>query len=298
MLLILKEMNIKDIIRYYKYLLFEVRAQTIVDQFLYAIATFVTIVLRNVFPFLREKLLPGHLLIKDMVLTVNRPIRVKYYVPRRTDALFHILPYYEETERRFMISLLKKGDVFIDVGAHIGAYSIPAAYKVGDKGIVIAIEPSPVVMFLIRNVMLNKLRNIIVIPKAISLNSKVELTFNPIHSGGSSIVGFPSKGSISIKVDAEPLDHIVDKTLGNKRIIKILKIDVEGAEIEVLRSAIQTLNQTKYVIVEVRYNTIDQVTKILKEHNFSFINLSFCREKAKIGYPCNLIAYNLKLYKE
>lgn len=84
------------------------------------------------------------------MLTVNKPIPARYYVPKRTSVLLHILPYYEEVNRVLILSILKRGDVFIDVGAHVGSYSIPAAFMVGDSGKVIAIEPSPMVLFLIK----------------------------------------------------------------------------------------------------------------------------------------------------
>jgi hypothetical protein len=57
---------------------------------------------------------------------------------------------------------LEEGDVFVDVGSHIGKYTIPAARLVGSSGLVISVEPHPEnYAVLVENVMLNKLTNVI-----------------------------------------------------------------------------------------------------------------------------------------
>ncbi|MEM4311455.1 MAG: FkbM family methyltransferase [Nitrososphaerales archaeon] len=56
----------------------------------------------------------------------------------------------------------KKGEIVIDVGAHIGKYSLPIANLVGKEGLVISIEPYPInYEALIRGIKLNHLKNII-----------------------------------------------------------------------------------------------------------------------------------------
>lgn len=66
-----------------------------------------------------------------------------FYCLARTDTMLYILPYYEEKTLKVMKSILKPGDVFIDVGAHVGTYAVPMARIVGPGGLVVAIEPSP-----------------------------------------------------------------------------------------------------------------------------------------------------------
>lgn len=59
---------------------------------------------------------------------------------------------------------LRKGDVFIDVGAHIGKYTILVAKIVGKEGLVIAIEPNPEnYETLLENIKLNNLKNVIAV---------------------------------------------------------------------------------------------------------------------------------------
>ncbi|MHA1664402.1 MAG: FkbM family methyltransferase [Candidatus Njordarchaeales archaeon] len=57
---------------------------------------------------------------------------------------------------------LNKGDVFVDVGAHIGKYTVPVAKIVGENGLVIAVEPHPEnYRTLVKNIRLNDLKNVL-----------------------------------------------------------------------------------------------------------------------------------------
>jgi hypothetical protein len=50
---------------------------------------------------------------------------------------------WEPGETRFLRALVRPGDVFVDVGAHVGYFSLLAASRVGEEGAVIAVEPEP-----------------------------------------------------------------------------------------------------------------------------------------------------------
>src|SRR5437764_1075293 len=76
---------------------------------------------------------------------------------------FHLLidGVYEVEAVEFMLGQLRAGSVFVDIGANIGVFTLPAAAKVGPTGCVLAIEPSPrIFSYLKRNVTLNRLSNI------------------------------------------------------------------------------------------------------------------------------------------
>lgn len=75
---------------------------------------------------------------------------------------------YELTTRRLVGRLLPEGGTFIDVGAHVGLYSLIAARKVGPRGRVFAFEPEPDNFHLLtRNIELNGYRNITAVPMAV-----------------------------------------------------------------------------------------------------------------------------------
>ncbi len=76
---------------------------------------------------------------------------------------------YEHNELRNLLQRLQPGDTFIDVGAHIGYLSLPIAKRVGPSGKVIALEPSPTSLELLRrNVALNGFNWVTVVDAAAS----------------------------------------------------------------------------------------------------------------------------------
>lgn len=77
----------------------------------------------------------------------------------------------QETWEPFMKDIVKleHGAVFVDVGAHVGKYSLYASRQVGDSGLVVAIEPHPQNLENLRKgLRLNGLTNVVVIQKACS----------------------------------------------------------------------------------------------------------------------------------
>jgi FkbM family methyltransferase len=143
---------------------------------------------------------------------------------------------YEPKTLALIQSLLKPGDCFIDVGANIGQFAMAAGSLLRDTGLVVAIEPNPSICAeLLRNRVLNSLeRTVIVVPVAIADRHELA-TFG--------IPTVDNRGS-SREVTAAFLDkvHLFTTTLReiciklNMLRIDVLKIDVEGGELAVLRS--------------------------------------------------------------
>ncbi|MDI9643801.1 MAG: FkbM family methyltransferase [Candidatus Verstraetearchaeota archaeon] len=170
----------------------------------------------------------------------------------------------ENTEKMFNRYLTpKKGDVFLDVGAHIGKYTIKIAKIVGSKGKVIAIEADPNNFDLLkRNVEINKLENVTLFNIA-AWNSACKLTFYKGDSSGHGTVkGNRQFGKFVL--DARPIDALLK---GEK--VDWVKIDVEGAEYEVLKGAIQTIKISRpKLIVEVFPQNRETVFGFMKELDY------------------------------
>ncbi len=136
----------------------------------------------------------------------------------------------------------KTNDVVIDIGAHLGEYSLAVAKN---AEIVIAVEANPdTFKILQKNIELNKISNIIPINKAIYDSTGYQnLQIFGDKSGMSSLVMNYEDKSDSIKVKTETLDRLVD----NLKLEKVdwIKIDVEGAEFNVLNGAKQTISLNK-----------------------------------------------------
>lgn len=153
---------------------------------------------------------------------------------------------YEKGVISFMTSTLKKGDCFVDVGANIGLLSLHASSCVGPEGNVFAVEPNPKTLpILYRNIELNKANNIKVFEVALGEKSHTTKIFEnrDINRGGASlIVNVNNEPGIEVKV--EPLDDFL--ALHNP---KVIKIDVEGYEFEVLKGAVKTISRTKPILI-------------------------------------------------
>src|SRR5919108_1237107 len=138
----------------------------------------------------------------------------------------------------FQLFRPKQKDNFVDVGAHIGRYSIMAAKRVGSSGRVIAIEAHPDTFELLkRNIKLNGLHNVTTINSVVtSQEGRVRLYLPGQDSGftvyNTIMVNRAKPTENFLEVEANTLDNIVEST--NITEVNWIKIDVEGAELEVL----------------------------------------------------------------
>jgi FkbM family methyltransferase len=169
---------------------------------------------------------------------------------------FHMaLGTYEAAEIAFILSRLSPGDTFLDVGAHIGYFTLPAARRVGSTGRVFAVEPSPASMDLLkRNVELNGFSCVTLIHGAASdRDGQATFTISSRSPMWNTLRGeaLGDKDSTSITVSTRSVDSIVAEAGWPK--VAGLKLDVEGAESEVLNGAIETLsrNPSAFVVFEI-----------------------------------------------
>lgn len=193
-----------------------------------------------------------------------------YFVFRRhTDDVYSVMPEREGDVNHEVLRSLRKGDVFIDVGASIGYYTVLGAKIVGHTGRVLSIEPVPeTVKILKRNLALNRIDNVEVFPFAVS-NKKGPVVLHVPRDcyGQASQLG--NSGDL-VRAEAVCLDD-VSRSITQ---IRTIKIDVEGAEYEVLLGAKETLRKTDTVIVEFSRNA-PQAKRLLEKLSFTTRPLKF-----------------------
>ena len=180
------------------------------------------------------------------------------------------------------ISLIKKVDIFYDIGANIGYYSIISSFE-NPNIKVFSFEPAAGPLhFLKKNVKLNKLKNIKIESKALS-DKTGEITFHEIQnkkykflkhnlSGEGSTMGvIPGRKFIKRKVETISLDNY---TTSNHHTIDLIKIDTEGTESLILSQASNILKNMKPIIIcETLFNTIEnQLEEILLQYGYQFFN--------------------------
>ena len=139
---------------------------------------------------------------------------------------------YEPGEVAILKRLLRPGDIALDVGAHVGFFTLLAAAAVGDSGEVHAFEPAPSnYQALTENVALNGFRN--VVPNNVAVADEagsVELG----RTGGTNTGAYTQGGKQgSFTVQTVALDQYATEQIGD-RPLRLFKIDVEGVEPQVM----------------------------------------------------------------
>lgn len=134
---------------------------------------------------------------------------------------------------------VRKGDIVIDCGAHVGIFTHKALERGAAK--VIAIEPEPVNAQCLRRNFSPEISagRVLVVEKGVwSKPGSLELSLGASNSGTGSMVRKDGEGD-KVTVPVDTLDHIVAE-LGLPR-VDFIKMDIEGAEREALRGAMATL---------------------------------------------------------
>jgi FkbM family methyltransferase len=161
----------------------------------------------------------------------------------------------------------KPGEVFVDVGAHIGLYTMRAAREVGSKGKVIAVEPDPQSYRILKeNVALNHLDNVTVINAALC-DACGQMTFYACTDP--SLSGFELQSEARLRevrtVQVLTLDGLLESVGVDQ--VNWIKLDVEGAETKVLHGAKNLLERAKNLHIIVESNN-DRAIQYLKVFGF------------------------------
>ena len=147
---------------------------------------------------------------------------------------FELYGQYSESEVRIMRRFLRPGDIAVDIGANIGDLTLPMAQLTGASGRVYAVEShNDYFNILCANLALNEIENTKAINAFIADSEMVD-TAGPWGQFGYVAENF--KVPI-ITVDSFGLDACA-----------FIKIDVDGKELEVLRSAVATIEKTRPVL--------------------------------------------------
>jgi FkbM family methyltransferase len=158
---------------------------------------------------------------------------------------------YEPDVRAALQYLLKPGNVFIDCGANIGYFSVLANTLVGQTGKVISIEANPITFNLLeKNLKINNFGIPIHCAVTLESNEKVDL-FMPIEGDVYSSLrkgGLVKGESVqSFQVLGRTLDDIVKELALSK--VDVVKIDIEGGELNVLKSSNYVLSSFRPVVI-------------------------------------------------
>jgi FkbM family methyltransferase len=168
----------------------------------------------------------------------------------------------------------KAGDTVIDIGAHIGRYTITSSKQVGKSGKVVAIEADPDNFQLLkRNIALNNLTNVLPLNYAVfSTRTRMKLYEQSASAKYNSLMlARAAESKNYVEVNADTLDNILKQSGVNQ--VNWIKIDVEGAEFEVLKGSTEMLSgENVSLFVEIHNiedpRHYDKVVDFLKYYNY------------------------------
>lgn len=212
---------------------------------------------------------------------------MSYYLPEGN--MIYYYGFFEANLTNFLINILNDGDTFIDIGAHVGTYSMLASKLVGEHGSVYAFEPTPRTFETLK-------KNVSVYNQTEPVNmammdtpqtlefmdygpkNSVFNTFKDRTSGELKSILHGEK----IKVNATSIDKFVElkNIQPNENRALVIKIDAEGAESIILNGGVKTLREIKPIVsIEVgsgeewKKNNTDAIN-FLKNNSYQCFELS------------------------
>jgi FkbM family methyltransferase len=150
--------------------------------------------------------------------------------------------------RRYYDIALHPNSVVIDVGAHIGTFTVRACRKIAGKGLVVAIEPEPInAWHLVINLSINKCKNVKVMVR-VACSDSDGYDFLYLHGFTGHSIVLHSKERIPVRtLRLDTLTSILKRFSSDIKIY--IKMNAEGAELKILRGATETLRHCDGIVV-------------------------------------------------
>ncbi|WP_372791855.1 FkbM family methyltransferase [Paraconexibacter sp.] len=169
------------------------------------------------------------------------------------------------------VAALQPGQVFWDVGAHIGLMSLIAARRVGREGAVVAFEPVPGNAERLRaNLALNGAENVTVIGSAVAAQPGSMTMYS--RSGVSLMWTLEQEnvGDERLDVEVTTLDRVLDTA----PYPDLIKIDTEGVEVDVLRGASRLLAdaRARFLVEFTDDERVQQARELAPSYRFDFVS--------------------------
>jgi len=218
-----------------------------------------------------------------VIKEIARGVRLFIDLSDHTIGLNILRGHYEQDEIAFVRTLLKPGDSTIDVGGHIGFFTMQMAAAVGPEGRVYAFEPFDANADLLERSIADR----VTFQRAAvgATTGRATLTFpvETLNSGGAYLLpdgNMPLAGNLKKEVSLVALD-----ALNLRRPIRFIKMDVEGAEPQVLRGAQQILRDDRPVILsELHPTQLERASGVSGDQ--------FLAQVAALGYQAHRLEHS------
>lgn len=192
-------------------------------------------------------------------------------VSQKTQRQIFLYPKYEGPIRNMLEKNLKRGDVFLDIGANVGYYTIIGSVLVGAGGAVYAFEPEVSNYSKLKEaVNHNRLTNVTIMNLAIGSGEEEGVIYlNPLNEGGHSLMPRSEYADSGRKISRAAAEKIFPKFSFEQRIqvttldnffsargiknVAVIKVDIEGYELEAIHGMKEVLSNglARAIICEV-----------------------------------------------
>jgi len=180
---------------------------------------------------------------------------------------------------------LRPGDVFVDVGANVGYFTVLGGHLVGPTGRVVAVEAHPRLAGLVqRNAVMNGMYGWVTTHQAAAWSTPTSLSFHVrLHSSSGSSAGSIGADRLAHFHDREEVVEVtaiaLDDVLAYLPRVDVIKIDVEGAELQALRGLERTIKANPALVLELEWapellglvgDAAADLLDLLESHGFHF----------------------------
>lgn len=232
-----------------------------------------------------QKLPEGEILLKTLY---GFPPYINPRFDKGIEKKIYLTGSYEKGLLHLIDVLIGPEDIVVDAGANIGLISIFCGQKVGKHGLVLAFEPHPeTAAILRRNIELNHLNQVKVFEQALGSEKGTAKIYSNLHinRGAASMVDF-QEGSSSFEIQVDVLDQVLLRNKLHK--VNLLKVDVEGFEMEVLKGAKELLASEDGPILVVEcsitrqnyhYSMSDLYSLLTEKYGYAIFRFEISKEK-------------------
>lgn len=218
-------------------------------------------------------------------------------IAKTTQRIIFFESVYEKETVNLFKGIIKKGYNVIDVGAHVGYFSLLISTLVDEIGKIFSFEPNKTnYLQFKKNIKKNNINNILALEYALSDKVSVEkFFFHQLNEGGGSLNNAHEVLQDFTLVKTSSLDELFNSQIINTSSVDFIKIDVEGHEEKVLKGMLNIIElYSPMILVEVlNYQSELEVIEFLKKKKYKFfIKIN------KFDLLCSSIDLNIIPYKD
>jgi FkbM family methyltransferase len=203
-----------------------------------------------------------------------------------------LLGSHEAEVQNALATVLKPGMTYYDAGANVGFFAVLASRLIGPSGRVVCFEPLPAnAQQIEHNARLNGFSNVMVRTEALGGSNRTEtfsLSAEPTWGSLASVGKAPDRASGQMQVAVRTLDSLCAP--GALPYPDLMKIDVEGAEQELLEGARATLEVARPILIIELHQTNDAVADELDKLNYVYAVLGSPTPVREVAWDANIIA--------